>query len=145
MSNEMEKIKYNGMELQEVTEPQIFEKRTLMVVWDDDFYNYHRERYVVAVARIMGSATVALDECGCVWKHCANIPEKLTPRRATNRELSKWLAHNNGEWTDNCKYVMSIRGYPLHCEKDPIPPEIKIRKWNDGEWHEPTVDYMEIP
>ena len=69
----MAKITHYGMELEEVTEPQIFDEPKKCIVWDDN-YTDHEERYVVAVARVIGQKTVALDEYGCIWKHCANIP-----------------------------------------------------------------------
>ena len=29
-------------------------------------------------------------------------------------------------------------------ESEPIVDVIKVRKWSDTEWHEPTVEYLEI-
>lgn len=142
----MAKITYYGMELEEVTEPQIFDEPKKCMVWDDT-YTECEERNVVAVARIMDNKmTVALDDYGSVWKHCVNIPEKSELRRVTNRELAKWLAQGNGEWC-NIRTSTSICSNYSYCYNDSnnlLTDTIRVRKWDDTEWHEPTVDYMDI-
>lgn len=61
----------------------------------------------------------------------------------TNRELSKWLAQGNGE----CSYrsgdlVRFTAAYSKGEEDIPIEGKIRIRKWEDSEWHEPSRQYM---
>ena len=91
----MATINYNGMALEEVTTPQIFD------------------------------------------------PPK--PRRATNRELARWLAQGDGEWI-NVKDTWTSSDYLYEYEKydEPLIKDIRVRKWSDTEWHEPTADYLGI-
>lgn len=77
--------------------------------------------------------------------HNIELPDPPKPRRATNRELARWLAQGNGEYkeiiTDHecCMtyFYYSDRGRDVELQKG-----IKVRKWSDTEWHEPTVDYL---
>ena len=34
--------------------------------------------------------------------------------------------------------------YPEYAEDSPVRAELRVRKWGDAEWHEPTVDYLEL-
>lgn len=147
----MATINYNGMELEEVTEPQVFDPPKKCVVFDSYYEKMSIIRNVVAVL------PASFNECGGsviteekqYWKHCALLPNPPKPRRATNRELSRWLAQGNGEWKlegpvseeDQCSsdyvYLEINENYKLDCD-------ILVRKWDDTEWHEPDVFYMEI-
>lgn len=72
-------------------------------------------------------------------------------RRITNRELSLWLAHGNGEacyfrdgaQSSDCftefRYPPDERD--MHVSNYP-PDRLMIRRWYDAEWHEPTSDYI---
>ena len=71
----------------------------------------------------------------------AENSEESKPRRATNRELAKWLAKGNGEKTEDA-YNKQSHSYIV--DNYLVNDKIKIRKWEDTEWHEPTVDYMGI-
>lgn len=85
---------------------------------------------------------------------------ELKPRRATNRELSKWLGQGHGEYIyqvdlanytytydDMSKVNIASNTYTydgISGEKNEVPSYVKVRKWEDADWHEPTVDYMGI-
>jgi len=96
----MAKINYNGIELEEVTEPQIFDPPKLCVCSDDD--GNVCEWYVSAILPQSSKRTyriIANTKNGenAIARHCAILPEKPAPRMATNRELARWLAQGNGE------------------------------------------------
>ena len=146
----MAKINYNGIELEEVTEPQIFDPPKKCVVFD----SYEEEksviRNVVAVLpasfnKGVGMQSVITEEKQ-YWKHCAILPEKPAPRMATNRELARWLAQGNGEW---CNCIGDISRAAIEWWYDQGHSETKannvfVRKWEDTEWHTPDVEYMSI-
>ena len=137
-------MKYKGIELVEITQPQIFNPPKKMLVWDDEEGEVLIERVVAFLPEVLLPVTTIDDNGyrGIIYKHCAEIPEEPKPRRATNRDLAKWLAQGNGEWTDVSEYTMSTRNYPAQYENEPLPIKIKIRKWDDNDWHDPTIDYM---
>lgn len=147
----MATINYNGMELEEVTEPQIFDPPKTMVVWEDD----EKPTTAVVIAILAESSNlqyrVAINDCS-FYPHCALLPDPPKPRRATNRELSRWLAQGNGEirdLTDNIDNMMfsTYIAYKACSDEEPISTIYKVRKWSDTDWHEPTVEYMglELP
>lgn len=68
-------------------------------------------------------------------------------RTVTNRELARWLAMGNGEYTEKGLRDTSINcyasfNYSSLFQDDPIPGSFLIRKWDDDEWHSPTREYM---
>jgi len=146
----MATINYNGMELEEVTEPQIFDPPKKCVVFDSYDEKMSTIRNVVAVL------PASFNKCGGIlsviteekqyWKHCAILPDHPKPRRATNRELSRWLAHGNGEWGISKFGVIDKAEigwfYDTGYEKQTLQSHLRVRKWSDTEWHEPTVDYL---
>lgn len=149
-------MKYKGQELKEITTPNIDNPPKKMLVWDEG-YTEPLERVVCATA---------IDNCGdlffftrnkdkqlgglVTWSHCAEIPEEPKPRRATNRELSRWLAEGNGEWlyehTEkfNDDYASINYHYDARVTNDEVSEGIKVRKWDDINWHAPTAEYMGI-
>ena len=146
----METIDYNGMELEEFTsdKPVTFEPAKKMFVWNE---GYLFDEKLVLYVNTRFYAVLIIDSNGHleIYDHCAEIPEKQKPRRATNRELSKWLAQGNGEMARHCldgKYIggCTIGEFPEKLRDKEIYPGCEIRKWDDTEWHEPTVDYMGI-
>lgn len=137
----METKRFNGHDLELVKGPLVFEKPKEMLAWNVD--NPTR-RMIVAV--LHNGTAIDVDKN---WiKHCAEIPDDPKPRRATNRELAKWLAQGNGEWGISNFGV--IRKAEIHWfydtgyEKETLQSELRVRKWDDIEWHEPTIDYMGI-
>lgn len=142
----MATINYNGMELEEVTEPQIFDPPKKCVVFDSYDEKMSIIRNVVAVL------PASFNECGGsviteekqYWKHCALLPDPPKARRATNRELSRWLALGNGECLGSQDDADTAWNYPMESSNAPLREGAKVRKWDDTEWHEPDVFYMEI-
>jgi hypothetical protein len=140
-------MKYKGIELKEVTEPQIFDPPETMVVWRDD----DEEPIIAEVIAIFAESCnfqyrVVINDCS-FYSHCAFFPEKTTPRRATNRELARWLAQGKGEYTDpKAEFYNNFSSFSYEeCNKDvEVYVNFKVRKWNDTEWHEPDVQYMGI-
>lgn len=134
-------MKYKGMELKEFTsdKPVIFDPPKKMLVWDCEG-NTDSVR-VLAYLPSLDFPTITTE--GFHYRHCAEIPEEPKPRRATNRELIKWLAQGNGL----CKHRLgSTVQDNVKCDKivldNECNPNWRVRKWDDEEWHEPTVDYM---
>lgn len=144
----MATIKYDGMELEEFTTPQVFNPPKRMVVWDNGANI--KIGIVAAILPGVGFPVTTIDEDGIIQafhSHCAEIPEAPKPRLVTNRELSRWLAQGNGEYkeiiTDH-ECCMTYFYYSDRGRDVELPKGIKVRKWADTEWHEPTVDYLGI-
>ena len=142
----MAMINYNGMELEEVTTPQIFDPPRRCVVFD----SYDEKKSIIR--NVVAVLPASFNECGGVlsviteekqyWKHCALLPDPPKPRRATNRELSRWLAQGNGECLGSQDDADTAWNYPMECSNMPLREGAKVRRWDDTEWHEPTVDYL---
>jgi len=141
-------MKYKGIELKEITSLQVFDPPKELLVWEDstDSNEPHVDT-VCAVVRTVIGTTQVIGDFGLRWKHCAEIPKETKPRRATNRELAKWIAQGNGEWRlygtaqigANTNYE-----YNTYEEKQNVTDGVLVRKWDDTEWQEPTVDYLGI-
>ena len=76
-----------------------------------------------------------------VYIHCAEIPEVVC-RRATNRELAKWLVLGNGQYQVSGGKIWTEHPYDIGQDDDACSRFIKARKWDDTEWHEPTREYL---
>ena len=141
----MATINYKGMELQSITECKVFEEPQEMLVWNTN-YNGPIEKMVCAIIPYRHEGSVITR--GGAFEYCAEIPKKPAPRRATNRELSKWLAQGKGEWgISKCGVIEKAEigwFYDTGYEKQTLQSGLRVRKWDDTEWHEPTVDYMGI-
>lgn len=142
----MAKINYNGMELEEVTEPQIFDPPKTMAVWDGRGPNERKNESITEVFCILPKkyAEMTVVTANSRFGHCALLPEKTEPRRATNRELAKWIASGNGEVKDIIDVAITFYSYPNGLENTEVRDGIKVRKWDDTEWHKPDVEYMSI-
>ncbi len=137
-------MKYKGIELKEITIPQVFDPPKEMLVWDNSYdCKAPYVRTVYAVIRIVNGTTEVVVADRCRWQHCAEIPEEPKPRRATNRELAKWISQY-GELTYDANTVYHEFSYNEPDREKPVVEKIYIRKWDDTDWHEPTVDYMGI-
>ena len=130
-------MKYKGIELKEVTEPQFFNPPKKMLVWDH--YGDVVELKVYAVVN-RGADSFPVICQYTTWKHCAEIPESK-PKSVTYRELSRWLAEGNGEvmWANN---VLSIWNYSTDEDSKALDESSSVRKWDDTEWHKPTREYL---
>ena len=133
-------MKYKGIELKEFEseKPVLFDLPRKMLVWNDNDET-PTEKDVLAFIPNRCYPVIATDDN---LDHCSEIPEVLC-RRATNRELAKWLALGNGQihfsggisiWME---YFYDIGHDDYSCSKF-----ITARKWGDKEWHEPTLDYL---
>ncbi|SHH90298.1 hypothetical protein SAMN05720761_13916 [Fibrobacter sp. UWCM] len=114
-----------------------------MLVWNES-YTRPIEKLVCAIIPYRREGSVITR--GGAFEYCAEIPEEPKPRRATNRELAKWLAQGKGEWGISKFGVIEKAEigwfYDTGYEKQTLQSELRVRKWDDTEWHEPTVEYM---
>ena len=133
-------MKYNGIELVELTMPQIFDPPKQMLVWHENANISPGTRDVCAIIKCK-NRTVAITTDLVTYSHCAEIPK---PRRATIRELAKWLSAGYGEYRNQISLVMNSYSYDDSESNEEVSNCIKVRKWDDTEWHEPTIDYMGI-
>ena len=148
-------MKYKGIELKEITTSQIFDPPKKMITWDSECGGF----YICEVLAIVNGKdnNYSVIAKNASYRHCAEIPEEHKPRRVTNRELSKWLAKGHGECmnpnSDSYSYddlskanlVSSTYTYSGISEANKeVPFYVRVRKWDDVDWHEPTVDYMGI-
>ena len=145
-------MKYKGIELKQITTSQIFDPPKEMLVW-----NYvDSTPFKMPVHAIVASKTFPVIAEEGDYQYCAEIPEAPKPRRVTNRELSKWLAKGHGErrvlfkghgeYTNTlcCSTSYITYEYFLDSAESEVSENILVRKWDDVDWHEPTVDYMGI-
>lgn len=70
--------------------------------------------------------------------HEYRVAEKQD-RRLTNRELAKWLTQGNGQLKEG-NNIFTCFSYSSEDEEE-AREEVKVRKWNYAEWHEPTEGY----
>lgn len=142
-------MKHKGIELEEITEPQLFNPPKTMLVWDND-----------------GECPVELNVCAIVnrdgfrvitersaWKHCAEIPEE--PKLSTVRQLAQWV-RKNGEVryeflpmgtvliTSDLHYEPGEEDKEVSCMEKRKYNAVKVfvRKWSETEWHAPTMEYL---
>ena len=129
-------MKYKGIELTEVTEPQLFDPPKKMLVWDN----------CSNIAELDVYAIVSREDFRVIcenssWRHCAEIPSFPESKPITYRELARWLAKGNGEvmWANN---VLSNWNYSTDEENKALDESLSVRKWDDTEWHKPTREYL---
>ena len=133
-------MKYKGIELEEITEPQTFNPPKPMMVWDSD------EKYpcVLNVCAIVNREDFRVITERSAWRHCAEIPEEPKKKLATYRELARWLAKGKGEMkfsspSSNCGTYFC---YPPDEANIAVSLDWNVRKWDDTEWHSPTREYL---
>lgn len=133
-------MKYNGIELKEISEPQIFNPPKKMLVWARESDGIPIERYVYAIV------DRGADSCPVIcqyatFSHCAEIPAVQESKTVTYRELARWLAKGNGEvmWANN---VLSNWNYSTDDEAKALDENLSVRNWDDTEWHKPTREYL---
>lgn len=129
-------MEYKGIELKEVTEPQIFDPPKKMFVWGR--YPKITEHYVYAIVNRKDFRVIT--ECS-TWQHCAEIPEVTESKLVTHRELTRWLAEGNGE-VKNENSIFSNWNYWVENANKSISDRMLVRKWDDTEWHKPTMEYL---
>lgn len=128
-------MKYKGIELKEITEPQLFNPPKPMLVWDND--GEPSELNVCAIVKRDGFRVITERSA---WRHCAEIPEEL--KLATYRELARWLAEGKGEMRRNEIDVFTDVSYDVSMAYDSADDSILVRKWSKTEWHAPTREYL---
>lgn len=130
-------MKYKGIELNEFKseKPVLFDPPKLMLVWND--CNIFEDSVFAFIPkthfRVIGT--------DYNFEHCAEIPEVMC-RRATNRELAKWLVLGNGQYQVSGGRIWTEHHYDIGQDDDACSKFIKVRKWCDNEWHEPTREYL---
>ena len=129
-------MKYKGIELKEVTEPQIFIPPKKMLVWGR--YEGITELDVYAIVNRESFPVICENS---TWQHCAEIPEVPESELVTYRELARWLAEGYGEamWANT---VLSNWNYSTDEENKALDESLSVRKWHDTEWHRPTREYI---
>lgn len=136
-------MKYKGIELKEVTEPQLFDPPKDMFVWDDnDDDDESWSPSQASVCAIVRHREYPVITVGAYYRHCAYYPE---PKPVTYRELARWLAEGNGEVNDDLNdegAIHTSQYYWKGQENDAVGDSIRVRKWDDTEWHKPTREYL---
>ena len=138
----MATIKYKGLELEEFVsdKPVIFDppKRSVCI---DEVGRMECD----VVAFIPGIRTPVICTNSTSWLHFAILPDKPALRRATWLELAKWCATGNGLVLDTLTERIDT-GVMFEVDKKNhlVDDKIKVRKWDDTEWHEPDAEYMGI-
>lgn len=119
---------------------------------------YHDPHYNLKVAHEQGKE-IECKRKGEAWKDWYYTPapgwlddheyrimqeeEKLV----TNRELARWLAQGKGELeylTVHGTYIDCYNSinYAYDTDNWDVQDNIRVRKWEDTEWHSPTREYM---
>lgn len=132
-------MKYRGIELKEITAPQICNPPKQMLVWDDTTEEpVARDVYAIVDRGPDGYPVIA--QYGS-FRHCAEIPET---KLATNRELARWLSGGNGEvkgWGGDL-VTHTWLAYPIDDADKSVPEKVFVRAWDDEDWHAPTREYL---
>ena len=129
-------MKYKGIELKEVTEPQIFNPPKKMLVW-----NNYSDVVELNVYAIVSREDFPVISENVPWRHCAEIPEVTV----TYRKLARWLAEGNGEVKDTLNdkgAIYTSQFYLEGQENNAVEDSVYVRKWDDTEWHKPTMEYL---
>ena len=132
-------MNYKGIELKEVTEPQIFDPPKKMLVWGR--YESITELDVYAIVSRKDFPVICENS---TWRHCAEIPEVHEPELVTYRELARWLAKGNGEVKNAGTICPNWNYYDYYDDEEnkPVKDSLLVRKWDDTEWHKPTREYL---
>ena len=132
-------MKYKGIELNEFTseKPVLFDPPKLMLVWNDGDSEPLKDNVFAFIPNRCYPVIGTNDNLD----HCAEIPEVMC-RRATNRKLAKWLVLGNGQYKVSGGRIWTEHHYDIGQDDDACSNFIKVRKWGDTEWHEPTREYL---
>lgn len=129
-----------GQKLEIVTERIVFDKPKEMLAWNKN--NYPTKRTIVAI--LPNGTAIDIDHN---WiEHCARIPDALKPRTIpTNKELAEWCAKGDGQvHCVGAANVHTFYSYQNEDDDSPVTKDIRIRKFGDKEWVEPTLEYLGI-
>ena len=133
-------MKYNGIELEPVTKPQVFDPPKEMLVWDAE----DKEPVIKPVCAITGSHYYQVITCRSCYGFCAKIPEIPKPKRATNLQLAEWLSKGNGLvklYADATYFLIHIEIDAVDCDRE-VREDVYIRPFGTTEWVEPTLENM---
>lgn len=137
-------MKYKGQELEPITKPQIFDPPKEMLVWDTENDKPEKQMVWCIAPPAIYQIFPVLGKEGS-YKHCAEIPEAIKLKRATNLQLMEWLARGNGMWKR--KNDSSVNAHSCFFE-DSLEKEVEdfilIRPFGTTEWIEPTLENMGI-
>ena len=138
----MATINYNGMELEEVTTPQIFDPPIEMVVCDESTTPKKAKVIAILAPSCELRYRVVTNDI-YFYTRCAFLPDHPKPRRAKNRELARWLIEGKAQIRYSDSDMVYVGWNYKEFEDDlPCSNNVLVRKWEDDEWHEPTVEYM---
>ena len=132
-------MKYKGIELKEFEseKPVLFDPPKRMLVWNDG----DSEPFEGSVFAFIPNTHFPVIGSYYNFDHCAEIPEIMC-RRATNRELAKWLVLGHGQYQVSGGRIWTEHHYDIGQDDDACSKFILVRKWDDKEWHEPTREYL---
>ena len=134
-------MKYKGIEIKEFESEKtvLFDPPKLMLVWN----NGDSEPSKLNVFAFIPKTHFPVIGSYYPFDHCAEIPKVLC-RRATNRELAKWLVLGNGQYQVSGGRIWTEHHYDIGQDDDACSKFILVRKWDDTEWHEPTLEYLSL-
>lgn len=118
-------------------------------------FAYYDPNYELKVAHLNGDAIEFYDEELKKWveekepKWWDNVKYRVkqndvkqNDKFCTNRQLAKWLAQGNGESMTG-EFVSTYHIYEVGDLNDEVG-NFLVRRWDDKDWHNPTLDYMGI-
>lgn len=83
----------------------------------------------------------------CAWNdkydyRIIDDEEEKKPLRLTWRQLAMWLAKGNGQAISPERFLLySSNSYPMSQDELLLPDGWQVRRWDENEWHEPTMEY----
>lgn len=112
----------------------------------DPLYEYKRAHLLGKKVECRRSGLIGwqpVDE-DCLWEaenwEYRIIPDMPDDRFITNIELSRWVAKGRGQILAD-GFVTDHWGYQQAEADLPVPENVKMRRWEDGEWHSATDRY----
>ena len=139
-----EKMKYNGQEVELITEGYWPEGETL--ICSDDGIDWLEKKAICLHNGICLYADRNDGDSSVPWKYWALLPAKQAPRRLTNRELGKlvYLKYDL-KYRDGSIYCNAEITYTEKEENEPCDVHLlAVRAPNTDEWLEPTSDLLEV-
>jgi hypothetical protein len=131
-------IRYNGKDYEEFTSDKviIFDTPQPVLVWDEGL-------------KITGEMVAYIPACQHPvitsknsWLHCAR---PCAVRRVTNKELAIWCAKGNGQVRcAGAANTHAFFSYALGTDDDPVTADYAVKRFDDEDWHLPTVEYLGI-
>ena len=141
-------MKYKGIELKDIADtPQLVNPPRDMLVWDDGDTEPTKERVFAVVASTLKDCRVIVERNNsCLrYSHCAEIPEEPKPRRATWKQLAYWLMDGKGLVVDDYTSRVDTGVFFNRIDLDEeVSENLKVMRRDDTDWHEPTLEYMEL-